>query len=239
MTVLLIIPFYTLKKDIDMHSKAIEAFEADKAYGYFHAESPLSNSWVKVGNEAIRYDEFVRKLFKQLPPEMMKAHASMGVAGEAGELVDAIKKEIIYGQPINLPNVIEELGDLLFFMQAVCNIYGIPQQVILQHNAEKLEKRYVGLAYTDKAASDRADKVAEGEGVKIDLPIHTKAHEYIDSKVYWDSLNQCVFVDGMKLEKWVEATKASSETVKRLHHYWATREKNTGSITFRWVREVK
>lgn len=106
----------------------------------------------------IRYDVFVSLLFKQMSPEMMKAHAAMLVAGESGELVDAIKKEIIYGQPPDLANIIEELGDLRFGIQSVMNLYSITETEILQSNANKLAARYKGLTYSDQAAKDRADK---------------------------------------------------------------------------------
>jgi NTP pyrophosphatase (non-canonical NTP hydrolase) len=111
--------------------------------------------------EMLRYDVFVAALFKVLSPEMMKAHAAMLVAGEAGELVDAIKKEIIYNKPLDRDNLVEELGDLRFGIQAVMNLYGISEQEVLQTNADKLAVRYKGLTYSDKAAQDRADKQGE------------------------------------------------------------------------------
>ena len=108
--------------------------------------------------EIIRYDVFVALLFKRQSFEVMKLHAALGVCGEAGELGDAIKKEVIYSKPVDIENLIEELGDLRFYMQAIQNIYQISEQELLQHNANKLSARYVGLAYSDQAAQDRADK---------------------------------------------------------------------------------
>ena len=106
----------------------------------------------------VRYDQFVLQLFKTDTAPNMMNHAVMGVAGEAGELIDAIKKHTVYGKPLDRTNVIEELGDLRFYMQALQNILGITESELLQHNADKLAKRYQGLRYTDKAAIDRADK---------------------------------------------------------------------------------
>ena len=107
----------------------------------------------------IRYDDFVRQLFKADTEPMMALHAALGVAGEAGELADAIKKEYIYGKPRNRENVVEELGDLRFFIQAVMNHYGITESEVLQENGNKLAKRYNGLRYSGEAAIARADKV--------------------------------------------------------------------------------
>lgn len=108
--------------------------------------------------ETVRYDQFVRKLFKEQTQDLMALHAALGVCGEAGELADAIKKHHVYNKPVDIENIIEELGDLEFYMQAVRMLYCIPQQVVLQANAEKLAKRYKGLAYSDLAAHLRADK---------------------------------------------------------------------------------
>jgi len=116
--------------------------------------------------EVVRYDQFVRNLFKGDAEKVMALHAALGVCGEAGELGDAIKKEYIYGKPRDLVNIVEELGDLEFYLQAVRNHYGINREYVLQCNAEKLSQRYVGLKYTDAAAIARADKSGEGSGPK-------------------------------------------------------------------------
>lgn len=123
-----------------------------------------SNSFVKVGNDVVRYDQFVQLLFKVQNGALMKMHAALGVCGEAGELADAIKKEVIYGKPEDMQNLIEELGDLRFYMQAVQNLYGITEQDILQYNANKLSKRYSSLRYSDEEAIGRADKQEESNG---------------------------------------------------------------------------
>ena len=108
--------------------------------------------------ENIRYDLFVSKLLKELPEALSACHIAMGVSGEAGELTDAIKKEYIYNKPRDIGHVIEELGDLEFYLQAAYNHYSLTRQEVIQLNAEKLEKRYAGLYYSDEAAQARADK---------------------------------------------------------------------------------
>lgn len=108
----------------------------------------------------IRYNEFVAKLFKLRGTiQQDLEHALIGCAGEVGELCDAIKKFTIYGKQLDVPNVIEELGDLKFYMQAIMNLLQIPEQSVLQANANKLSKRYQNLCYSDAEAINRADKV--------------------------------------------------------------------------------
>lgn len=87
-------------------------------------------------------------------------HMATGVAGEAGELLDAVKKVAIYNKPIDLENVVEELGDLEFFMEGIRQNLGITRQQTLDANIAKLSVRYSEMQYSDKAAQKRADKVA-------------------------------------------------------------------------------
>jgi len=112
----------------------------------------------KNAREVVRYDKFVTWLFKPGTEQVNALHCGIGVVGEAGELVDAIKKEYIYNRPRDLKNIVEELGDIEFYLQATRSHYGLSRGYIIQKNAEKLEKRYAGLRYSDAAAIARADK---------------------------------------------------------------------------------
>lgn len=85
-------------------------------------------------------------------------HMVMGIGGETGELVDAIKKHTVYGRPLDIQNVIEELGDLEFYMEGLRQELGLSRKQILDANIVKLQKRYSD-GYSDKAAHDRADKL--------------------------------------------------------------------------------
>jgi NTP pyrophosphatase (non-canonical NTP hydrolase) len=85
-------------------------------------------------------------------------HAATGIVGEAGELIDAVKKHVIYNKPIDIQNVIEELGDLEFYMEQIRQGLDITRDETLEANIAKLAKRYEGFQYTDQRAQDRADK---------------------------------------------------------------------------------
>lgn len=84
-------------------------------------------------------------------------HMAVGACGEAGELIDAVKRQAIYGKPLDLENVIEELGDMEFYMEGLRQGLGITREQTLNANMAKLGKRY-GAGYSDKAAIERADK---------------------------------------------------------------------------------
>lgn len=103
-------------------------------------------------------------ILEQLTPDKIDLwHAATGISGEAGELLDAIKKHVVYNKPLDFANVIEEMGDLRFYMeqlrQRVCRILGreLTWDEILEENISKLSVRYVD-GYTDNAAQVRADK---------------------------------------------------------------------------------
>ena len=90
-------------------------------------------------------------------------HMAVGISGEAGELLDAVKKHIIYCKPVDRENLVEELGDLEFYMEGVRQAVGISREETLTANKLKLlGKRYASGNYSDKQAIDRNDKL-DGE----------------------------------------------------------------------------
>lgn len=96
-----------------------------------------------------------------LPWKMNVLHASVGISGEAGELLDAVKKAVIYNKQMDINNIIEELGDLEFYMEQLRQELGIHRETTLQANMDKLAIRYEGMKYSDEAAQARADKAAD------------------------------------------------------------------------------
>lgn len=114
----------------------------------------------------VSYLEFVRLLKKpgadilvqQTPEKADLQHLAIGIAGEGGELLDAIKKHTIYDKELDRDNVVEELGDLKFFTIALMDALGITDEEVEENNRQKLGKRYEKLTYSDAAAQARADK---------------------------------------------------------------------------------
>lgn len=84
-------------------------------------------------------------------------HAVIGISGESGELIDAVKKHVFYGKDLDVNNVKEELGDILFYVGMACNALGISMDDVLDQNVEKLSKRYKE-KFTEKEAIERNDK---------------------------------------------------------------------------------
>lgn len=95
------------------------------------------------------------------PDKAHMLHMAVGVAGEGGELLDAIKKHVIYNKNLDRANVVEELGDLEFYMEGLRERTGITREETLEHNYHKLMKKRYPNGYSDQAAQDRADKQEE------------------------------------------------------------------------------
>lgn len=76
-------------------------------------------------------------------------HAVWGIVTEAGELMDLMKKHYVYNRTLNFDDIIDELGDLLFYaFQAIDEIISsaIPfedkLEIIIRRNMAKLLSRY-------------------------------------------------------------------------------------------------
>jgi len=87
-------------------------------------------------------------------------HAAVGIAGEAGEILDGVKKSWIYGKPEDAANILEECGDALFYIVALLQQYGFTLADAQAANVAKLQKRYPD-GYSDADAITRKDKIDE------------------------------------------------------------------------------
>jgi len=85
-------------------------------------------------------------------------HMVLGICGEAGELLDSVKKSVIYNKPIDITNIIEELGDIEFYMEGLRQALDVSRDFTLDRNIEKLQQRYKDKVYSDQSAQERADK---------------------------------------------------------------------------------
>ncbi len=69
-------------------------------------------------------------------------HGAMGLVPEAAEIIDALKKHIFYGKPLDLVNINEEQGDAEWYQAILCDETGKDLDAIHETNIAKLEKRY-------------------------------------------------------------------------------------------------
>lgn len=67
---------------------------------------------------------------------------ALGLAGEAGEVIDHIKKHVFHGKPLDRAAVILELGDSLWYFTVILRALGITWDEVIDGNIEKLTARY-------------------------------------------------------------------------------------------------
>lgn len=67
---------------------------------------------------------------------------ALGVAGEAGEVADLVKKAFGHGHPLDFEKLAEELGDVLFYVAALADAAGASLSDVANFNVEKLRRRY-------------------------------------------------------------------------------------------------
>lgn len=102
------------------------------------------------------------EILRELTPHQADLwHAATGVFTEAGEIGDAIKAHVIYQKPLNLENLVEELGDIEFYLARLRQMLQITRHETLVQNLRKLAQRYPNYQYSNNRAQTRADKATK------------------------------------------------------------------------------
>jgi NTP pyrophosphatase (non-canonical NTP hydrolase) len=89
-----------------------------------------------------KYEEFVRVGNFTEDERDGKFLAAMGLAGEAGEVCDMLKKHLLHGKDLDRDELKKELGDVLWYLVHACITFGIPLHEVAEGNIYKLSDRY-------------------------------------------------------------------------------------------------
>lgn len=102
-----------------------------------------------------RFEDHVRGFAQSdvLSLDELKANFALGLAGESGEVVDLIKKDLYHGKDIDRVKLIKELGDVAWYWVALCQQYSIHPSEVMQINIEKLQHRHGGTSF-DRSRSE-------------------------------------------------------------------------------------
>lgn len=70
--------------------------------------------------------------------------AIAGIAGEVGELANALKKYTGHGHSLEemIDKIVDEIGDAFWYLVELCNILGIKFEDVVVHNVAKRLRRY-------------------------------------------------------------------------------------------------
>lgn len=95
--------------------------------------------------------------------------AIRGMSGDVGELSSALQRYLEYGKPLDLVNVKEEIGDVLWRVVQACQACGFTLEEVMRANISKLAVRF-GDKYTDyKAAEENRNRTAERVAVENEI----------------------------------------------------------------------
>lgn len=94
-------------------------------------------------------------------------HAALGLTTEVGEAVDPIKKSLFYGKPFDRTNVLEEVGDAMWYMAVLLDELGSSFEEAGSAVINKLRARYPD-KYTNEDAINR-DTASEREILEENL----------------------------------------------------------------------
>lgn len=141
------------------HSDECEIQSHQKVYSVNLPQEKLMMSQYEQTQYEVVVLNLIQKTEKPKDDMMLRA---VGISKEAGELLDAVNKFWSYGKPLNMENILEELGDIYFFFTAARLQYGFSLNAIRQYNMNKLSKRYPSGKFNAEDAIARADKM-DGE----------------------------------------------------------------------------
>lgn len=97
-------------------------------------------------------------LINNSPQNIRLLHASMGMATEAAEFIDILKKHIFYGKELDAEHLEEEIGDLLWYIAEALNALGLDLDQVMENNIRKLRIRYKKKFTVDEAMNRCAEE---------------------------------------------------------------------------------
>jgi NTP pyrophosphatase (non-canonical NTP hydrolase) len=109
-----------------------------------------------------KYQEGTTRTFK--PHRELTAHEaeildwSTGLTGEVGEVAELIKHNIFHNETIDKMKLSKEIGDVLWYVSALCKVYDIPMEACAELNLAKLEHRHGSAFSFDKSANRHAQE---------------------------------------------------------------------------------
>jgi NTP pyrophosphatase (non-canonical NTP hydrolase) len=98
---------------------------------------------------------------KSLTPDMAKLYTCGKLCEESAEVLGPIFKHIIHGKPLNPEDVKKELGDALFYIGWIADIFGFKLSDVATENIRKLRERH-GNSYNKEYYTGTREEVSSG-----------------------------------------------------------------------------
>ena len=103
--------------------------------------------------ESSQFNDLVDKADKSYSKERL-LHAALGMQTESAEYSDALKKSLFYGKPLDVTNLKEELGDLLWYIAIAMDELDTDFETEMKRVIGKLQLRYPD-KFTNELAENR------------------------------------------------------------------------------------
>lgn len=107
--------------------------------------------------------DYRKEVIRNLNPQHVPSErdvinlGAMGLAGEAGEVADLVKKHLFHQVPLDRDKLIKELGDVRWYFEVLCHAAGTTIEEVEKLNVEKLRKRFPN-GFTTEDSIKKADE---------------------------------------------------------------------------------
>lgn len=104
-----------------------------------------------------KYQKEAEKLISEDGKKDMITNGVLGLAGEAGECCDLVKKFKYQGHELDKEKLKDELGDVLWYIAETATGLGISLEEVAEYNLDKLHKRYHGSKFNKEDSINRKE----------------------------------------------------------------------------------
>lgn len=128
--------------------------------------------------------------------DRLKLECALGLCGEAGEVAEQVKKHFFHGHELDKRHMIEELGDVAWYLAVLCDAIGSDLDTVMEENLKKLEQRYPELKNgTEKKGGKPMPKPWENaEGYHDPTAYHGTKNIIRDEDEQQKRVNTLIFV---------------------------------------------
>lgn len=111
------------------------------------------------------FETFRQDVLRTLRPEMGERDrlliGALGLCGEAGEVVENLKKALFHDHPMDTVALRNELGDVLWYWVLLCDTLGLSLDDVIDANVQKRRRRYPD-GFSAERSLHRDDTSAQG-----------------------------------------------------------------------------
>ena len=106
----------------------------------------------------MKIEEYQKRAYIAIQPHTDKKDEilnwAVGLSEECGEVMNHIKHHCWGHEDLNLIEISKEIGDVLWYLSALCTVLGLDFETVATLNMRKLEHRFGGV-FSDEKSKDR------------------------------------------------------------------------------------